>query len=276
VKASVHNGDVAGSAKAAGQRPVLFFPQFARVSGSVEAGLLLSQLAYWHDRMGRSFYKADAELAAETGLSERSVRTARGRLRAVKGLKIERRGWPAKVFYEIDEAVFLAQFSSLTEIVKQGAQSDRNRQTELTEIVEQTDENRQTIKEQTLPYTTTDITYSQRERRAEVRSGKRFKPPTVEEVRDWLAEHPRYAIDAQAFIDYYEAMDWRGSNGKPVRSWRAKIVTWSNYNGNSRTGSTGPEYRGQAGGGGRYRDRPARDQDPGRAAEHDPDCVFVD
>lgn len=55
---------------------------------------------------------------------------------------------------------------------------------------------------------------------------KGFSPPTLEEVSGYIHEKG-YQIDAQHFIDYYEAADWHFANGKPVRSWKQCLVTWS-------------------------------------------------
>jgi hypothetical protein len=55
---------------------------------------------------------------------------------------------------------------------------------------------------------------------------KRFVPPTVEEV----AAHCRArnnTIDAEAFVAHYTANGWVQGNGKkPVRDWKACIITW--------------------------------------------------
>jgi len=49
--------------------------------------------------------------------------------------------------------------------------------------------------------------------------------PSPGEVRAYVAENG-YAIDAQRFWDYYEAVNWR-SNGEYIRDWRAKVRTWA-------------------------------------------------
>lgn len=50
-------------------------------------------------------------------------------------------------------------------------------------------------------------------------------PPTVEEVRKYCEERQN-GIDAQYFVDYYEARGWKYSRGVPVKSWKACIRTW--------------------------------------------------
>jgi hypothetical protein len=50
-------------------------------------------------------------------------------------------------------------------------------------------------------------------------------PPTLDEVRSYCEERHN-GIDAQYFIDYYEARGWKYSKGLPVKSWKACIRTW--------------------------------------------------
>ena len=89
--------------RALNERPVAFYPVYRRVTGSVTAGLLLSQLMYWFAASkADKIHKTDAEIAAETGLSEKEMKTAK---RAIKGLgfiRVTREGLPARTYYEID------------------------------------------------------------------------------------------------------------------------------------------------------------------------------
>lgn len=54
----------------------------------------------------------------------------------------------------------------------------------------------------------------------------RFVPPTVDEVKAYCLERQN-GIDAQSFIDYYEANGWKqGAGRKPIVDWRACVRTW--------------------------------------------------
>lgn len=55
--------------------------------------------------------------------------------------------------------------------------------------------------------------------------------PTLEDIEDYISEK-NLAVDAKKFLDYFDAGDWLDSKGKPVRSWKQKLITWSNKNGN--------------------------------------------
>ena len=58
-----------------------------------------------------------------------------------------------------------------------------------------------------------------------------FKPPTVEEVKQYCIERNNN-IDAEYFVDFQEARGWVLSNGKKMKDWKATIRTWerNNYN----------------------------------------------
>lgn len=53
---------------------------------------------------------------------------------------------------------------------------------------------------------------------------KRFVKPTLDQVRDYASSRGCPHFDAQKFIDYYEAGDWKDSTGKSVRNWKQKFI----------------------------------------------------
>lgn len=55
-------------------------------------------------------------------------------------------------------------------------------------------------------------------------SSQPLLPPTADEVRTYATSKGYPDFDAQKFIDYYEAGDWHDSRGKPVRSWKQKLL----------------------------------------------------
>ena len=57
---------------------------------------------------------------------------------------------------------------------------------------------------------------------------RRFTPPTLDEVKAYVAERGN-RIDAQRFYDYYEAAGWKDSSGKSVKNWKQKAITWENH-----------------------------------------------
>lgn len=58
---------------------------------------------------------------------------------------------------------------------------------------------------------------------------KKFIPPTLEDVQQYINERNN-GLDAKSFYDYYAVNDWHDGNGKPVKSWKQKLLTWEKHN----------------------------------------------
>ena len=67
--------------------------------------------------------------------------------------------------------------------------------------------------------------------------GKRFTPPTLEEVEEYVKSRGN-KISAKAFYDYYNEGNWKDSKGQPVKNWKQKAITWEN----KRTVNTVPNF----------------------------------
>ena len=53
---------------------------------------------------------------------------------------------------------------------------------------------------------------------------RRFTPPTLQEVTDYV-NSKGYSVDPQAFIDFYESKGWMIGKNK-MKSWQSAIGTW--------------------------------------------------
>lgn len=63
------------------------------------------------------------------------------------------------------------------------------------------------------------------------RETKRFTKPTLEELKNYIAENS-YTVDAERFLDYYESNGWRvGKN--PMKNWQAAVRSWQRQNNES-------------------------------------------
>ena len=60
-------------------------------------------------------------------------------------------------------------------------------------------------------------------------SKKRFKKPTVEEVRAYCLERGN-GVDATAFVNFYEAKGWVVGKS-PMKDWKAAVRTWEGKRG---------------------------------------------
>jgi len=54
---------------------------------------------------------------------------------------------------------------------------------------------------------------------------KRFVPPTVEEVREYVQEKG-YNVDPETFVDFYASKGWVVGKS-PMKDWRAAVRTWA-------------------------------------------------
>ena len=57
-----------------------------------------------------------------------------------------------------------------------------------------------------------------------------FRKPTVDEVSAY-AKDMLYDLDAQAFIDHYEACGWVVGKNKPMKDWKAAVRQWNRRQG---------------------------------------------
>ena len=57
---------------------------------------------------------------------------------------------------------------------------------------------------------------------------KRFKPPTIEEVKEYCKERNN-GVDAERFVDFYEAKGWMLGKNK-MKDWKAAVRTWERKN----------------------------------------------
>ena len=54
---------------------------------------------------------------------------------------------------------------------------------------------------------------------------RQFTPPTLEEVSEYIRSR-NSTVDPVRFHEYFSAGDWKDSEGKPVRNWKQKVITW--------------------------------------------------
>lgn len=67
-----------------------------------------------------------------------------------------------------------------------------------------------------------------KENNISVRAKKKFVPPTLEEVSQYVTEN-KLRVSAKDFFDYFTAGDWIDSKGQKVLSWKQKLRTWEKY-----------------------------------------------
>ena len=57
----------------------------------------------------------------------------------------------------------------------------------------------------------------------------KFIPPTLEEIKQYCEERNNN-VDYQKFYDYYSVSKWKDKEGKQVKNWKQRIITWEGRN----------------------------------------------
>lgn len=139
-------------------------------------------------------------LAAQTGLSEQTVRTSLNHLKSTGEITIASTN-KFSVITVINYGKFQDISEMLTSTLTSNLTSDQ-------------------------PATNQQLTTNEQEEQSNkgIKPRKRFTPPTVDEVAAYCRERGN-AVDAQRFVDFYAASGWmRGKT--PVRDWKACVRTW--------------------------------------------------
>lgn len=156
-------------------------------------------------------------LAAQTGLSERQIRTALDHLKSTNELTIKSTN----------------KFSLIT-IVNyrkfQDVQSDIDQQND-----QQVDQRPTSNRPQ--------LNKDNKEQQG-VKTRKRFTPPTVDEVAAYCRERGN-VVDAQRFVDFYASKGWKVGNAG-MRDWHAAVRNWERQDSTKNGGGKNGGYDGIA------------------------------
>jgi hypothetical protein len=88
-------------------------PIYSQITGSITAGLLLSQIVYWwYNNKGEEFYKTNIEFCRELSMGLDEFKGAKNKLAKIGIIKITRKGIPAKSFYTLDEDKLIKAITS--------------------------------------------------------------------------------------------------------------------------------------------------------------------
>jgi hypothetical protein len=72
--------------------------------------------------------------------------------------------------------------------------------------------------------------------------GKRFTPPTFEELKSYFLQNGYSIQSARKAFDYYEAAKWKDSKGNQVKNWKQKMIgVW--FKEENKQTATGPVKR---------------------------------
>lgn len=68
---------------------------------------------------------------------------------------------------------------------------------------------------------------------------KGFIPPSLQDVKDYCKERNN-SVSADKFFDYYSAGNWKDKDGKAVKNWKQKLLSWEGRDGSSNATSSDP------------------------------------
>ena len=69
----------------------------------------------------------------------------------------------------------------------------------------------------------------------------KFVKPTLEEIETYCKERNN-DINPKKFYDYYEEGNWKDQDGKQVKNWKQKIITWEGRNNKQQIKESKPEW----------------------------------
>lgn len=97
-------GEINALFDALNEKPVAYQRIYAKITGSITGGLLLSQLVYWAKTVNwEEFYKIDREISEELGMGFYELRSAKNNLKRLKIVSIKCKGIPPKTYYTISK-----------------------------------------------------------------------------------------------------------------------------------------------------------------------------
>lgn len=82
-----------------------------------------------------------------------------------------------------------------------------------------------------------EIREEQEEKDKTMRARKRFVPPTLEEVREYVRQRGS-RVDPVQFWEYFNEGGWVDAKGQPVKNWKQKEITWEQFHGRGRRNGT--------------------------------------
>ena len=221
-------------------QPIAYHPLLAKVCKSVTTAVYLSQLLYWTPRArdpGGWFYKTEAALSEETGLTRRNQETGRSRLSELKILQVTRRGVPATLYYKLDLerlAELIDQCANRATSSAEPSELDCLKRTDLstgTRTTSSAEPSELLIGNREYTETTTEITaekglpldkpayFSTLEEFGTIRRLKRKGKGRMIEYASSFADQLDLQVEADKFFDFHVARSRDGPNN-PVLAWR--------------------------------------------------------
>lgn len=227
----------------ASQNFIVVNKELIKILGLEEAiliGELASECDYWErqDKLENGYFYSTLENVEEnTTLTAFKQRKALNKLKELKLVEVSLRGIPAKRYVKINEeqVIKLFNYKMLKNLT---SCSEKNKELEVKKINTNNNINNKNKNNNiyNLEFVDTNCIqngYIGKDRlelgknnieKDKETTTKKFKKPTLEQVKAYCLER-KNSIDAESFIDYYEANGWKvGRNS--MKDWKAAVRTW--------------------------------------------------
>ncbi len=209
--------------------------------GLIETRVLVALFSF-RGKNTNTIWPSRAKIAERSGYSENAVSRALSKLVAKGWLERKQHRGPNTFRVTVPEVADIATFSSpemcdfsLTKVADPDTLSptkvaDPEQTVADPETVSNSDINScrlgtDTVADPATPEHTKNIPENRKEKVNQKENSKRFVPPTVREVQDYLDEKGYTGVDAEKFVDHYEATGWMRGKTK-IKSWKACVRTW--------------------------------------------------
>lgn len=184
----------------------------------IESAILFGALCGYqrHYKM-QEFFREQEKIIEDTCLTEYAIRQATKILQSKGLIIVKKKGLPAKNYYQINTTRLLEYLRT------SGCENDTTG-----------DYENSTTGDSENDTTNYKIEYKIKDK-IKVKENiekKKFIPPTLEEVEDYIKERG-CSVDAKFFYDYYTEGNWTDAKGLKVRNWKQKLITWEKKGGNT-------------------------------------------
>lgn len=176
--------------------------------------MVILMLANWQDKKWQgqvikrgSFITSYASLAEISGLSVQQTRTAINKLKSTGEIE--------QIVTNKYQLIIVVNYEKYQE-------NFGNANNQIT-INQQSSNNQATNNQQ-------QLNKDNKENKGNKEKEGRFAPPTLSEVQAYVDEKG-YHIDAESFIDFYEAKGWMVGKNK-MKDWKAAVRTWEKRSNN--------------------------------------------
>lgn len=227
----------------ASQNFIVVNKELIKILGLEEAiliGELASECDYWErqDKLENGYFYSTLENVEEnTTLTAFKQRKALNKLKELKLVEVSLRGIPAKRYVKINEEQVIKLFNNKM-LKNLTSCSEKNKELEVKKIntnnnINNKNKNNNIYNSEFVDTNCIQNGYIGKDRlelgknnieKDKETTTKKFKKPTLEEVKAYCLER-KNSIDAESFIDYYEANGWKvGRNS--MKDWKAAVRTW--------------------------------------------------